>query len=184
MSDSRPSSPTSRARSLTRRLAPLGLCAALAVGAAACSKSDDAADSKATTTSAKASDSSGSDSSDSAGSGSDTKSGSTSDSGDSSTSASGDGSKVTLSNGEATAANTITFTADKTFSPSELTVPAGEKVTFKAAPGAGTNAVRFGSSTDTFTISGGLIETFTISEPGTYTVTEDLTNATMTLKVT
>ena len=74
--------------------------------------------------------------------------------------------------------------ADGTFSPSELSVPAGEKVTFKAAPDAGTHAVRFGSSTDTFTISGGLIETFTISEPGTYTVTEDLTNATMTLKIT
>jgi plastocyanin len=171
---------------MTRRLAPLGLCAALAVGAVSCSKSDDSADSKATTTTA-AKASSGSDTSSSDGTDSkstDTGSESGSDSGSGSGTAKGDGSKVTLTDGEATAANTVTFNADGTFSPSELSVPAGEKVTFKAAPDAGTHAVRFGSSTDTFTISGGLIETFTISEPGTYTVTEDLTNATMTLKIT
>ncbi len=185
MATSLPSSPSAaRRRQMTRRLAPLGLCAALAVGAVACSKSDDSADSKtSTTTTVKQSDGSDTSSADGTDTTNDAESGSK-DSGSDSGASKGDGSKVTLVDGEASAANTITFDAQDSFNPSELTVPVGEKVTFKAAPDAGTHAVRFGSSTDTFTISGGLIETFTISAPGTYTVTEDLTNATMTLKVT
>jgi hypothetical protein len=37
---------------------------------------------------------------------------------------------------------------------------------------------------DTYTISGGLIESFTIDAAGTYTMTEDLTGATATITVT
>jgi hypothetical protein len=44
--------------------------------------------------------------------------------------------------------------------------------------------VKFGDSTDTYTISGGLIESFTIDAAGTYTMTEDLTGATATITVT
>lgn len=165
-------------RPVLARMIPLGLCAALAFGAVACSSKDDSsssADKNETTTTA-----------DTGSQGSDTSKPGT----DGTSSAEGDASAVKLADGEATPEHTITFDADGTmsttgsFSPEELTVPVGEKVTFKAAPDSGTHAIRFGSSTDTYTITGGLIETFTISEPGTYTVTEDISGTTMTLMVT
>ena len=166
-------------RPLLARLAPLVVCTAIAVGAASCSSSDDTSDGsdKKETTTSTAADSGSTD----PGGG---ESDGTSAEDRTSANADGDAAAVTLTDGEASPENTITFGADDAFSPPELTVAVGEKSTFKAGPDAGTHAVRFGTSTDTYTISGGLIETFTISEPGSYTVTEDLTEATMTLTVT
>ena len=88
---------------------------------------------------------------------------------------------VKLVDGTAPADKTVTFTADKTFDPTELTVSVGETFTFKAA--SGTHAVSFNGGSDTYTISGGLIESFQIDAPGTYTASELLTNATMTITV-
>ena len=72
---------------------------------------------------------------------------------------------------------------DGAFDPTTLEVAVGELFTVKQG-GDGINAVKFGDSTDTYTISGGLIESFTIDAAGTYTMTEDLTGATATITVT
>ncbi len=90
---------------------------------------------------------------------------------------------VTLADGAAAADKTVSFTDDGGFDPPELTVKVGELFTFKAGDD-GTHAVKFGDSSDTYTISGGLIESFTIDAAGTYTVTEDLSSKTMTVTVT
>ncbi len=155
-----------------RRLAAATLSVVLVLGAAACGSSDsgsDGASDKATTTAA------------SGGSG-DT----TADDGGSSdtTAASSEGSgTVTLADGAAAADKTVSFTDDGGFDPPELTVKVGELFTFKAGDD-GTHAVKFGESSDTYTISGGLIESFTIDAAGTYTVTEDISSKTMTVTVT
>ena len=90
---------------------------------------------------------------------------------------------VTLADGEAAADKTITFTADGGFDPATLDVAVGELFTVKQG-GEGVNAVKFGDSSDTYTISGGLIESFTIDAAGNYTMTEDLTGETATITVT
>lgn len=89
---------------------------------------------------------------------------------------------VTLADGEAAADKTITFTEDGGFDPGTLEVAVGELFTVKQG-GDGVNAVKFGDSTDTYTITGGLFESFTIDAAGTYTMTEDLTGETATITV-
>ena len=90
---------------------------------------------------------------------------------------------VTLADGEAGAADkTITFTEDGGFDPGNLDIGVGELFTVKQG-GDGINAVKFGDSTDTYTITGGLIESFTIDAAGTYTMTDDLTGETATITV-
>ena len=142
-------------------------------GAAGCSskKSDD---SKGTTTMAPTAGTSGSTGSDATG----TTAG---DSTATTAAAAGSG-KVTLANGAAPADKTVIFSTDGGFDPGTLNVGVGELFSFRAGD-SGVHAVRFGTATDTFTISGGLIESFTIDAPGTYAVTEDLSNKTMTVTV-
>lgn len=94
----------------------------------------------------------------------------------------GDAAAVTLADGEAPPELTVAFSAAGGFSPATLTVGVDELFTFRSGDD-GTYAVRFGDSTDTYTISGGLVESFTISAAGTYTVTEDLSSQTMTITV-
>lgn len=89
---------------------------------------------------------------------------------------------ATLANGKAPADKTITFNADSTFSPSTLTVKPGELFTFVAAQGAPVAAVTFNGS-DTYTISGGLVESFTLTAPGTYHASEDISGAEVTITV-
>jgi hypothetical protein len=157
----------------TRRLlAVTAVGAFLVVGVAACgssSGSDSSSDDTAKTTVADSGDSGTSDT--------------TADSGDSGDAGDTEGTgTVTLADGEAPADKTITFT-DGAFDPTTLEVAVGELFTVKQG-GDGINAVKFGDSTDTYTISGGLIESFTIDAAGTYTMTEDLTGATATITVT
>ena len=90
---------------------------------------------------------------------------------------------VTLVDGPAQAERTITLHADGTFEPDELTVAVGEVVTFEAAADAGTHAVTFDGS-DSYTITGGLTESFTIDEPGTYTASDLVGDARATITVT
>ena len=54
--------------------------------------------------------------------------------------------------------------------------------TFVAAEGAPTAAVTFNGD-DSYTITTGLTESFTLEAPGTYTVSEYLSGATMTVTV-
>jgi hypothetical protein len=86
---------------------------------------------------------------------------------------------VRLADGEAPAERTITFDG-KAFSPGSLEIQSGENVTFKAV--SATGGVKVGSL-DSATISGGLIETFEFTEPGTYPVKEEVTGATATITV-
>ncbi|HRW38513.1 MAG: cupredoxin domain-containing protein [Acidimicrobiales bacterium] len=90
---------------------------------------------------------------------------------------------ITLVDGPAPAERTITLHADGTFEPDELTVAVGEVVTFEAAADAGTHAVTFDGS-DSYTITGGLTESFTIDEPGTYTASDLVGDARATITVT
>lgn len=90
---------------------------------------------------------------------------------------------ATLANGTADEAHTVTFTADSVFSPDSIEVAPGELLTFKAAEGAPIAGVTFNGN-DSYTITGGLIETFTLETPGEYTVEEDISGATMTVTVT
>lgn len=166
---------TSRTGPLRRLAAPVVACAAILAAATACG-GDDAA----TTTTRPAGTASTEGGSATSTTGADSGAGGSSAG---TAGEQGDAAAVKPADGKAPAERTVTFTADKRFDPAQLEVPVGELVTFVAAPDAGTHAVRFGDSTDTYTISGGLVESFTIGEPGTYTVTEDLTNATMTLTV-
>lgn len=160
----------------TRRLLAVSAVGAfLFVGAAACgssSGSDGASGDTAKTTTADSGDNGSTDDTMADDSGSD------SGSGDTATEGSG---TVTLADGEAPADKTITFTADG-FDPGTLEVKVGELFTVKNG-GEGVNAVKFGESTDTYTITGGLIESFTIDAAGTYTMTEDLTGETATITV-
>ena len=157
-----------------RSIAAASLAGVLLLSAPACS-SDKSEDAKETTTTAAADDA---------------HNGATSEPAADTTEVEGEGSEggeegtgtVTLADGEAAADKTITFTTDAGFDPSELEVAVGELFTFRAGDDS-VNAVKFGDSSDTFTISGGLIESFTIDAPGTYTVTEDLSGETMTVTV-
>lgn len=88
---------------------------------------------------------------------------------------------VALADGEAAADKTVTFTTDGGFQPTVLEVAVGELFTFRS--GDGVHAVRFGEATETFTITKGLIESFTIDAPGDYTAYEDITGAAMTIRV-
>ncbi len=151
-----------------RRLVPAALVAVLALGGAACSSSgsDSSAGSstkESTTTTAS----------------------STAESAESSSgSSSSDGENPgveTLVDGPADAAHTVTLTASGTWDPATLTVAPGQVFTFVSA-GSGSHAVTFNGS-DTYTISGGLTESFTLATPGTYTVTEYLSGETMTVVV-
>jgi hypothetical protein len=155
------------------RMIPLGLCAALTFGAVACSSKDDSsssADKNETTTTA-----------DTGSQGSDTSKPGT----DGTSSAEGDASAVKLADGEATPRAHDHLRRRRDDEHHRLVQPGGvDRARRREGHDSGTHAIRFGSSTDTYTITGGLIETFTISEPGTYTVTEDISGTTMTLTVT
>lgn len=87
----------------------------------------------------------------------------------------------TLVDGPAEADKTVTF-ADGAWDPATLEVAPGEVFTFVAAADAGTVAVSFNGS-DSYTLSGGLTESFTLETPGTYTVSEYLSGTTMTVTV-
>jgi len=162
----------------TRRAVAL-LTIALLFGAAACSSSDDASSGssgssdKSTTTASGGG--SGDDSSTTAADDS-SGSGSTDD-----TAAAGKGT-VTLVDGEAAADKTITVSKDGEFDPNTLTVAVGEKFTVKAAADAGTHAVTFNGD-DQYTVSGGLIETFTIDAAGSYEMQDTISGGTATITV-
>ncbi len=162
---------------MTRRtLARLAATAllVLAVGAACSSGSDDDADTTTTTVApSDGSDSSGGELSGDPGDGGDT--------GDVGAEAEGTG-VVTLADGEAPAERTVTFSDEGGFDPTTLEVGVGELFTFEATDD-GVHAVGFGASTDTYTLYHGLVESFTIDAPGTYTVYEDLSGQTMTITV-
>ena len=87
---------------------------------------------------------------------------------------------VKLANGEAPADRTIQITGSK-FSPETLTIKVGQNVTFKAGD-KGTYGVKVGDL-DGATVSGGLIETFDFSKPGTYSVVEDISSNAATITV-
>ena len=87
----------------------------------------------------------------------------------------------TLVDGPAAADKTVAFDG-VAFTPSTLEVAPGEVFTFVAGPAASTSAVTFNGN-DTYTISGGLTESFTLETTGTYTVTEFISGATMTVTV-
>lgn len=87
----------------------------------------------------------------------------------------------TLADGEAPAANTITITKNG-FDPHSLEIAEGEKVTFKAGSD-GVFAVNYGEGSDSATVTGGLIETFSFPGPGTYTFSDSLTGIPMTVTV-
>jgi len=151
-----------------RRLAPAALIAVLALGATACGSSGSSSEGstkdpeESTTVTAATAERSGADPAEAS-----------------------DGTNPgteTLVDGPADAAHTVTFTEDGTWDPATLQVAPGQVFTFVAAPGAGTHAVTFNGD-DTYTISGGLIESFTLSTPGTYTVSEYLSGETMTIVV-
>lgn len=151
-------------RTTRTRLFAATLAVALAVGLVACSDDDDGGSSDTGTETTAAPD------------------GATDEGGAADGAATGDAAAVTLADGEAPPELTVTFTDAGGFSPATLSVGVGELFTFVAGDD-GTHAVKFGTSTDTYAISGGLIESFTISAAGTYTVTEDLTSQTMTITV-
>jgi len=159
----------------TRRLLAItAIGAFLVTGAAACGSSSGSDSSSGDTAKTTAADNGGDSGT----------SETTADSGDKGDSGATEGTgTVTLADGEAAADKTITFTEDGGFDPSNLDVKVGELFTVKQG-GDGTNAVKFGDSSDTYTISGGLIESFTIDAAGTYTMTEDLTSQTATITVT
>lgn len=87
----------------------------------------------------------------------------------------------TLSDGEAPAKNTITITKNG-FDPRSLEIAEGEKVTFKAGSD-GVFAVNYGEGSDSATVTGGLIETFSFPGTGTYTFSDSLTGIPMTVTV-
>ena len=90
--------------------------------------------------------------------------------------------KATVSNETAAPDKTVIFTADKTFAPNKLQVSPGEVFSFKSADDANAAAVTFDGN-DKYTITSGLVESFTLTTPGTYTVTDNMSNATMTVVV-
>lgn len=158
-----------------RRLAALTLAAALLVGTSACGGSDSegSADDPSTTV-APADDAAAEDGAEAP---DDTEA-----EGDEEPAAEGNPGTETLVDGPATEALTVTWDGTA-FSPAELEVAAGEVFTFVAGPDAGTAAVTFNGS-DSYTITTGLTESFTLDAPGTYTVSEYLTGTTMTVTVT
>jgi len=158
----------------TRRAAAV-LAVVVLFGAAACSSSDDKSSDSSDKTTTTASGSGGSDGSSTTAADDSSGSGAGGDAG-----AKGTG-KVTLADGEA-AADKITVDADGAFDPDSLSVAVGEKFTVKAADGAGTHAVTFDGG-DSYTVSGGLIETFTIDAAGTYTMTDTISESTATITV-
>ncbi len=101
--------------------------------------------------------------------------------GDSSSASSG----ATVADGKADAAHTVTITksgSTVTFTPSTLTIKAGEKVTF-VGDGPGTFSVIVPGLSG-MTVSGGLYESFTFPNTGTFTISEEISEATMTITVT
>ena len=81
---------------------------------------------------------------------------------------------VKLANGTAPPQRTIGV-GPNGFTPAGLSIAVGELVTFVAEQG-GVFAVVVGPL-DAATVSGGLVETFQFSEPGVYTIREELTGA-------
>jgi plastocyanin len=81
---------------------------------------------------------------------------------------------------EATSANTILLSASG-FSPTTLSVAVGDTVTFKA-DGKGVFAVLVGDLPGA-TVTGGLVESFSFSKPGTYSVTEEISGNSATITV-
>ena len=151
-----------------RRLVPVALVAVLALGGAACSSSGSDSSAGSTKESTGASTTSTTESSGASSSGSSTASGE-------------NPGLETLVDGPADAAHTITLTASGSWDPATLTVAPGQVFTFVSA-GSGSHAVTFNGS-DTYTISGGLTESFTLATSGTYTVSEYLSGETMTIVV-
>jgi plastocyanin len=157
-----------------RRLAALTLAAALLVGTAACGGSDSEGGAEDPgTTAAPAAD-------DAADDGADTPD--DTEESDEEAAPEGNPGVETLVDGPASEDLTVTWDGTA-FSPSELEVAPGEVFTFVAGPDAGTSAVTFNGN-DSYTITTGLTESFTLEAPGTYTVSEYLTGVTMTVTVT
>ncbi len=161
--------------SLRHRLVLAALASSLLVGAVGCAESSDSDTSNANSSSTVDAPASSDPEADDAGS-------EPSNDGESPAPAA-DLSAVKLADGTADPDATATFTADGAFDRDSIEVGVGELVTFKADADAGTHAVTFNGS-DTYTISGGLIETFAISAPGEYVASELLTDATVTITVT
>jgi plastocyanin len=87
---------------------------------------------------------------------------------------------VILTDGEAPAERTITVVG-QAFEPGTLTVKVGDTVTFKAGDKR-ISAVIVGDLSGA-TVTGGLVETFQFSIPGTYPVKEDVSGNTATIIV-
>ncbi len=87
---------------------------------------------------------------------------------------------VVLADGEAPAERTITVVG-RAFEPNTLTIKVGDIVTFKAGDKEITSVIvgDLGGAT----VTGGLIETFKFSAPGTYPVKEDISGNTATIIV-
>lgn len=156
----------------------------LAFGLPACSsddKSDAANKSTTTTTAASGTTDETSTTATAAGTDSMDETTTAADSGDSDAGDMTNPGKETLVDGPAPADKTVTFDGTA-FSPEKLDVAPGEVFTFAAGPDASPSAVTFNGS-DTYTITGGLTESFTLEAPGTYNVKEDISGATMTVTV-
>lgn len=156
---------------------------ALALGLPACSSDDSTATMEKTdkTTTTAASGAMDETSTTAAGTDSMDESTTTAKSGDSDSGDMTNPGKETLVDGPGAADKTITFDGTA-FSPATLKVAPGEVFTYAAGPDASPSAVTFNGS-DTYTITSGLKESFTLETPGTYTVKEDITGATMTVTV-
>jgi len=152
-----------------RRLVPAALVAVLALGGVACSSSGSGSSAASSTTTEAAEASTPVSEASSAETGADESDGT-------------NPGVEALVDGPADATHTVTF-SDGSWEPGTLQVAPGQVFTFVSAPGGGTKAVTFNGS-DTYTISGGLTESFTLATPGTYTVSEYLSGETMTVVVT
>lgn len=87
---------------------------------------------------------------------------------------------VVLTDGEAPAERTITVVG-RAFEPNTLTIKVGDIVTFKAGDKEITSVIV--GDLSGATVTGGLIETFKFSAPGTYPVKEDISGNTATIIV-
>jgi hypothetical protein len=96
--------------------------------------------------------------------------------------ASGNPGAETLVDGPAAADKTVTWDGSG-WSPGSLEVAVGEVFSFVTSAGAGVAAVSFNGA-DSYTITSGLIESFTLDTPGTYTVIEFISGTAMTVTVT
>lgn len=153
-----------------RRLAALLLVATLALGTSACSGSDDEAATEDPAPAAATDE------------GTDVTGEAPDGAPDEAAEPEGNPGEETLVDGPAEADKTVTWTGTA-FEPSALEVAPGEVFTFVAGTDAGTAAVTFDGN-DSYTITTGLTESFTLDVPGTYTVSEFISEVPMTVTVT